>query len=69
MVTEGAKRLPGDRCVQEDPARLGQEFIDLLTVGAIKPLPITRLKFTDTLEGLTQLTGSHVRGKLVAEIP
>jgi NADPH:quinone reductase-like Zn-dependent oxidoreductase len=67
-VSLGGAHLFGNRRAQEDLARMGEELLELLRDGTLKPLPIQTFSLEQVPLALAALEEGHVRGKLVALI-
>ncbi|HLO03931.1 MAG TPA: zinc-binding dehydrogenase [Symbiobacteriaceae bacterium] len=65
-VMLGGAHLSGDRLAQEDLARMGREFGALVASGRIDPMLHKVIRLEEIPEALVQLSGRHVRGKIVA---
>lgn len=65
-VMLGGAHLSGDRLAQEDLARMGREFGALVASGRIDPMLHKVIQLEEIPEALVQLSGRHVRGKIVA---
>lgn len=68
-VMLGGAHLSGDRLAQEDLARMGREFGALVASGQIDPMLQQVIRLEEIPEALVQLSGRHVRGKIVAALP
>jgi NADPH:quinone reductase len=67
-VALGAAYLSGDQQAQEDLAKVGREFANLVSKGQVRPMVEEVIQLEDIPEALERLAMRHQRGKIVAQI-
>lgn len=67
-VALGAVYAHGDRAAQARLAQIGTELAGLVLSGEVDPMIHSVLEFGEIVDGLDDLSGRHVRGKLVARV-
>ena len=62
----GGAHASGNRREEEDLARMGDEFLQLMAEGKIDPMVGEMIKLEEVPEALGRLAPRHVRGKIVS---
>jgi NADPH2:quinone reductase len=68
QIMLGGAYFNGGYEAQSDLARMGEEMIAMVAAGEIDPMVSKVIGLEDVPAGLEELTGRHVRGKIVAEV-